>query len=359
MKTLEWGKKNKNGRIVCDLGTRASLLGGDIIAVMKDVLAATPIKIGATELHFVKSPDRVQLRYLFCSMLSHDRFLYFSDDSTLSRMCLDGALYINLDLASCDVSNGPAVFQYLAHLFPDEYADLGLRLIEQCAKPASLGHGCGKFSFVPEWYYEYSGTTLTTLLNNIANIMIGEQIANIPIGTKAETISRLSVVLGNCGWSVPFSVSDVCECFEDITFLKNNPVYTQDGSVDSMLNHGVILRTMGQKTWDLPGRGCMEKRGAKFNSSLVSGFKHAGDTELLRTLRLKFPVVTDVVQTSWLIEHLSGDDIGAIDDLSVCRRYKIKLSELHELYSCIMIAGFGDIIDTPASRAILLKDYGI
>lgn len=360
MKPLEWGKRDKNGRIVCDLGTPASLLGGDIIAVIKDVLGQRPIIVHGQEMHYVKSPDRNLLRQLFARMRGENMFLYFSDDSTWSRRCSDGMLFVDLDLASCDLSNGPAVFQYLVHLFPARYAELGKRLIEQCCSTAKLGYGRGSYKFKPVWYYEYSGTTLTTLLNNVANIMIGEQLAMIPYGTRAQTVAHLERVLTDCGWRVPFKSGDECRCFEDITFLKNSPVYTVNGDVDSILNFGVILRTLGQRTWDLPGKGTMEKRGYEFNSSLVRGFKHAGDTALLRLLKKKFRGNAHSAENeSYLVKYLTGSDIGLIDDASIAARYKISSSDLQVMYNAIESAGFGDIIDTVASRAILAKDYGL
>lgn len=360
MKTMEWGKPGKNGRIVCDLGTPASLLGGDVLSVMKDVLAARPTVVLGQEMHFIKSPDRNRLREAYKGMLTKNMFLYFSDDSTWSRRCTDGMLYVNLDLSSCDLSNGPAVFQYLAHLFPPGYEALGLMLIEQCRSPANLGHGTGRFRVAPEWYYEYSGTTLTTMLNCLANVMIGEQLAHIPYGSRKATCVCLEHLLKNCGWKVPFTVGDECERFEDITFLKTSPAYTVDGAVDSILNLGVILRTLGQKVYDLPGRGPMENRAYEFNSSLVRGFKHAGDTSLMELLKRKFRGESmHCVHESYTVNHMVGTDVGRIDDHSLCSRYRITVAELHCMLNTLEQAGFGDIIDTPASRAILKCDYGI
>jgi len=355
-KKHEWAKPGKNGRVVCDLSTPASIRGGWLCSLMKDAWSETRLRGARGELQFVLSPNRDVLRDVFRRMLTDDIFVFHSDDSCLTLRCLDGMFRCNLDISSCDSSNGPAIFQLLRHLCPLEYDNIISDLLDQCRQAAVLGVGPTKFTFKPNWYYEYSGTTLTTLLNNLANTIIGLQLLECPFGTIEDTKLWVEARLGVCGW---LCTIQTCEYFEDLQFLKNSPVHTVDGEVETMLNLGVILRALGQKSGDLMHpKLTFGQQSVLFNSALTKGFVHAGTHCVTKTLRSKYQADVEAIHTNATI-RITGSDVGEIADYSICRRYRITQSQLDDLVSTIETAGPGDTINDIAARAMLKLDYGL
>jgi len=365
----EWARPGLNrwGRIVCDLSTRASLRAPWLPGIIKDAMSDGYV-VGCGRLDFVQSPDRNILRKHFSDMLTANKFIFFSDDSSLSLQTSEGPMFFNMDISACDSSQGPAVFQQLAHLIPDLFVNDMIALINQCKQSCSLGkknRGVPAMKFKPVWYYEYSGTTLTTVLNNIANLSIGGQVlSNYTPRSKCDTITYIESVLAVCGWSCKLLM---CECFEDLQFLKSSPCYTVDGVVDCVLNLGVILRTLGQCKDDLPGRGDLESRAFNFNRSIISGMVHCGNHSLLNLLRRKFPryaekygCVGDAEKhLTWLVANYSGCDVGLSCDVSLCKRYRISPSEWSLFLTEMDIAGYGDVVSSTAASKILAIDYGI
>lgn len=351
----EWAKPGKNGRIVCDLTTPASIRGGFLCSIAKTCWQDYEPTVGLGKLQFVLNPNREILRETFIKLRDGTHFCYHSDDSCASFKCSDGFYRICLDIAACDSSQGPAVFQLLRHIAPMEYDNIMLDLINQCSTGCVLGFGKTQLKFKPNWYFEYSGTTLTTLLNNLANMCIGHQLMSIPFGTVSETRSRVAEVLRFCGWLV--TVIE-CECLEDLQFLKCSPHLTIDGALEVALNLGVILRSLGQRAGDLPGKGDFESRANDYNSGIVLGLKHAGTHALTSLLRRKFDRVVKPVFTNATIS-LSGSDIGEISDSSICRRYKFTQADLDHLLELLRCATIGDTYHCVASAAILKLDYGL
>lgn len=362
-KKLEWGKPGKYARIVCDLGTTASIRAGWLAAMIKDAMSELPLLLGESAVMFIKSPDIKTLSAAFQRLSTTATFLYFSDDASFSipYRASDGTtrfLYANADIAGCDASQGPSVFQVLPHCCPTPLLVHMHALIEQCARPAQAGNGKRKIIVEPVHYFEYSGSVLTTLLNNIATSCIGYQLyRRFPLLDQEAARAEAERRLKQCGWSVTV---EWCETLEEIQFLKCSPFRAVSGELVAVLNLGVILRSLGQKSYDLPGHGPLTDRGHAFNCSLVAGLVHSGNTSLYRLLRTKFlPIGCTPAYNSEIVRALSNGVSTAIADYSICRRYKITLGEYEHMLNLLDISGSGDVITCAASRAIMLKDYGL
>lgn len=354
LKKGEFAKPGKPGRIVCDLGTQASIRSGWLVSIVKDVCAQLPDIVPAGRLVYVQSPDRDFLTHTFREMLTDNRFVYHSDDSCLSLVCTDGMLWCNLDISSCDSSNGPEVFRELLQFVPVTHRCEIEELLRQCASPCRVNHTA--LDYRPVEYFEYSGTTLTTLLNNVSSRCIGEQILRrYELGTRVEMLAYVRRVLDECGWKCTVEVADIPE---KIQFLKCSPHLSVDGFYYSTLNLGVMLRCFGQRYGDLPGRGNMEARAVAHNCGLTAGFVHAGETSILHALRRRFPPQGQPVYTNSTRE-LTGSATPDISDSSIVARYDITLLDLQELINAVDSSGVGDFIDVAASRAILQMDYGL
>lgn len=358
MKPLEWAKPGKNARVVCDLTTEASLRGGWFISVLKEAMAGLEDVCRGARIVFVESPDMDVLSYWFSRMRFGDVSLYFSDDSAFSLSCTDGMLWFNADIASCDSSNGPALFESLEGFVPDIHRHTMAAMVEQCSMPCRLGVGSRTLRFRPVRYFEYSGSLLTTVLNNIASRTIAALIFRFRVhDTVAATRRWLESFVSTLPWSV---TCEFCSRFEEIQFLKCSPAYSIDRSIVSVLNLGVILRALGQCSYDLPGRGSQEVRAYEFNSALVRGMVYAGDHSLLRVLRRKFvSSKVDVRYNSRIVEFMRSSGNKEVADDSLCARYGLEISHMHDLCSLLCVAEFGDVIDCHASRVIMAKDYGL
>jgi len=352
----EFAKPGKNARTTGDFGIPASIRGGYLMEALKLALSEMDMRIDGIPLRYVKAPKREILREVYKYMENNSMFVYHSDDSSLSLKCGDGMAYFNLDIAGCDCSQGPAVFRMLRQCTPDDQLWLIDLLIEQCAQECVLGYGAAKLRFKPVTYFEYSGTLLTTMLNNIANMCIGVHIIrNVDLTSVECCRASLEKVMLNCGWSCP---AVRCDVFEGIQFLKTSPCYLVNGEIDAILNLGVILRVLGQKRGDLPGRGDLERRAFEFTAGLVSGFKHAGDHVFMSLLRSLYPKV-EAIYGSNCLRYLEGSDIGSCDTNSLARRYGLQVQDIEEMCTLYQNSAYGDVIHCRASNAILELDYGL
>lgn len=357
-KPYEWAKPGKNPRAVNDFGVPASIRAGWLPEVIKSAMSV-PHKVGCGETVFVKSPDVAVLTSLFRRMYTSNVFAYHSDDSSLSLVCSDGMFWCNLDLSSCDTSQGPCVFQSMFLLTPDEYLRHMSLLVNQCRSVCQVGHGPKRLRFRPVKFFEYSGSVLTTLLNNVASFNVGRQILEgWKGGTRKQAHGFVTDVLERCGWRV---VCEVEDDFEGIQFLKNSPCFGEDGEIRTFMNLGVILRALGQKTGDLPGKGDWVDRAKMFNRQLVKGMVHAGNHSLLAALERKFnpDVPACPVYNSNALRLLTNGSRAALRDTSVCRRYSASPAEWQELLDVVLASDVGDVIDVSLSRKCIRRDYGL
>jgi len=319
-------------------------------------MSARHYLVNGVKFYFVKSPDVARLSHLFSKMYRENVFLYHSDDSAIALTCTDGMFWANLDISSCDTSQGPSVFQFLYLFCPDEFLPVMSLLVEQCAQTCKVGHGRSRLLFKPRRYFEYSGSLLTTLLNCVASFTIGRAIVGgWKGGSRADALAHVNGALSTCGWNVTCEVE---ERFSGIQFLKHSPAFTTDGDVCAVTNLGVILRALGQKTGNLP-KGDLYEQARLFNSGLVAGFVHCGNTRLLRVLQEKFSLSAVVRHGSNITKFHTGGSLSLVNDDTVIERYGMTPGAYQELLDLLCVSEIGDLIDCQASRSILLRDYGL
>lgn len=352
----------KVNRVTVDFGPLASLMCGWLVNLVKAAWVEEPMIVREKETWFVGHPDVQVLSEHFAYMESDTRGLVYSDDASVSLRCNDGMLWVNLDITSCDSSNGPAVFHSLLPLVPESYRHLLQVLIKQCQSPISLGCGRGRLLMRPREIFEYSGSLLTTILNNSASfaIMLQVMLAHDPLQSRATNRHRVSKSLEGCGWKV---TAEWCENFEDLQFLKHSPARLLNGGVRAILNLGVILRSMGRTDGDYAGSGPLLARIAKHNAAWVSGLAHAGNTGLLRALKDRWPPNVGRgprVDMGYVVSHTTAHlDNELVSEHSVARRYRLEPAQLEELYWMVSSAQIGDMLHSDATDAILEKDYGL
>lgn len=327
---------------------------------VKTAWSETTARIGGVRFVFIKSPDLKKLSYWFKKMLHESVFMFFSDDACCSLKTGTGMLFFNLDISACDSSNGPAVFEALRELVPhSELAHLE-SLIRQCQADLRVGYGSEKLLFRPVDYFEYSGSVLTTTLNNVAvSSILASVVEKLDLRcSRDRVLSDFQGALDNCGWECTV---ELCDVYEKLQFLKCSPCRTVDGDIRAVLNLGVILRSMGQKTGDLPGRGPLSERAEKFMCGWVAGLRHAGLHPLLETLQEKWKPTGQVFYNSDAIERLESGGVSnpRICPISLMRRYDCHVADLEALCTAIRVSSGTCGIHLPVTDAILGLDYGL
>lgn len=285
IKIPEFAKVGKKPRLIGDFSCPGSLLAGFLVPCLKYAFAV-PQVVGNSRLRFIYSTDAYDLDRLFTELDSstYDEYVFFSDDM-VARVHVGGTpRWYNLDISSCDSSNGPAVFERVKWFF-DSYAskgDLIDRAVQQCQQKLVLYHPNGKgvrevVTARCRQPIEFSGTQLTTLLNNVASSAICIALAC----SKECSGEAFSDRVARCALSVGYQVTiQECPRVEEVQFLKHSFWRDDKGNLHSFVNLGPILRGMGTCWMDLPfsrrRKETFEGAARMRNWSVLSGFKHSG-----------------------------------------------------------------------------------
>lgn len=266
----------KPGRIVCDLGVTASLRGFRLTKYLKHVMTESIVTSSGDEYQFCIKPDVDTLTEVFAKLINpphRSYFVYFSDDSCYSVRDAEGVVHIyNVDISKCDISHTPSLFEELLHLTPPQAQETMEKLIDQCRADLVIQSPEDKsirlrLRSAGNEPHLLSGSTLTTLINNLACTTVGECLNSCTDYTLigGEPVAMIAAV-AECGYDVTM---EKCERPEDIQFLKNSPILTTSDEYRPMLNLGVLLRATGICRGDLPGRGDINQRAAYFQQQLL------------------------------------------------------------------------------------------
>lgn len=293
IKIPEFAKVGKKPRLIGDYSCPGSLLAGFLVPCLKYAFSI-PQVVNRSRLRFVYSTDAADLDKIFSEVDSslYDEYIFFSDDM-VARIIVDGVpKWFNLDISSCDSSNGPAVFERVKWFY-NSYAskgDLVDRAVQQCQQKLVLYHPNGKsvrevVTARPRQPIEFSGTQLTTLLNNVASSAICVALA-CSKECVGETVDER---VARCALSVGYKVTvQHCDRVEGIQFLKHSFWRDGKGDLHSFVNLGPLLRGMGTCWMDLP---YSRRRGETFegaarmrNWSVLKGFQHSGLDVLMERL---------------------------------------------------------------------------
>jgi hypothetical protein len=362
LKLYEKAKPGKNPRLIGDYTTPGSLLAGYLCEIAKSAFVGCQdgysqhgFDVCGMYSEFVKSTDSATLDRVGDMLVNDTRNMHFhhSDDSLLK---LDGKLY-ELDISSCDSSNGQPIFDIVSWLFEGtQYKDIIERCIGQCSLGLKVRDPCNYSNSVKLQGirpFEYSGSTLTTLLNEIASTLIGIQISFDKSNTSEQVI--------NSAMSVGYNVSLVLrDNMSQATLLKNS----WDGT-RSFLNLGAILRSFGTFSGDLPGSSKipLDIRCEDFCASLVIAYKHSGLTSVYKALARRYCYHTgyydDVVKHNLSYSYNSEFARGDISDKAIIDRYCVTQSQIDELNYYITFRPMFQVLSLPIIDKIYFVDYGL
>ena len=359
MKTGEWAKFAKVPRGICDL-KRGALIVGFIAIILKEALATYENDM----FKVVTKLNLTELKHDFKKLWSENKksfVLLFSDDSCVNftnngvRVCGDA------DISSCDASHTEVPFTILEELTRDlgHLTMMVNESIEQCRLPLKIQlktrYGeTRKYSIRPHFPVLYSGSGLTTIINDIANIMIAVRLReNEIINGQCENMYMLSAY--EVGYKVTFSPAKYPS---QLSFLKHFP---DNLTFEPCLCLGVLMRSHGVCNNELPGKGSFNGRIPLFISSVLTGMKYSGSHPLYEHLCKVHGAKTSPSFVNYMIEESYGsrqyNPPISID--SICTRYGIPSSSIYDTIDLYDQATPGDVIRTQFTVAVMNCDYDL
>jgi len=365
---------SKKSRGTCNLGTMASLIGGYLMDHVKAAYSLPYRFRGATAV-FISSPTGPDLVDAFARILTPTEdieFIYYSDDSCIAIKCDDDGVSrywrANLDISSCDASNFAPVFGATRHIMGGDsrFAHCIKAVFDQLMWSLTFITPSGlKQTLKPTSPRLYSGSVLTTVVNNTANMSIFLSISDEyykyadEYGTAIPYDMIESVVKRAAGAAGYIITCDECIANEDIQFLKRSASII-DGVIHPWLNLGVWLRGFGSIEGDLGGSSNipLAERAALHNKGVVEGHKCDGEHIISQAFR---EMVADTSTTEAIMTDYHGG-VGAtnsfIDTDYLSIRYRLSPIELIDLASWIRTARLGQLMASPVVDKIMLIDYG-
>lgn len=365
-KKYEFAKNGKYPRLIVDMGVLASLLGGYAAMFAKHAMETFTYSSSCVS-KFVGCPSPDMLTDVFRNLITPvvSYFCYFSDDSCFAARCSDGIFRCNLDISTCDGSHTAELFEFIRQSLPlgSQLSSYLRRSMAQLLLPMRVNspHTSEFINLKPLEETLYSGSTLTTLVNNYANLLIHQSISRIDF--TQLTVKQAGAAILRAANDTGYVVT-LADCSEDhrlLQFLKHSPT----AAGEPYLNLGVILRTLGQCKGDLPGRSVdgITARASAFNSSLMLGFRHSGDHAVKDILTEKLSLPTNgPLFANYLLETTYNCDRRhvTVSDDDICSRYSIDSAEWTEFLD--MLGGISSRLHQRLScRAIdkiFALDYG-
>jgi hypothetical protein len=361
----EWAKPGKKPRCIGDLGVAASLQGFKVTEMLKKAMAAQPLVYRGFTFEFCAAPEPTVLASIFHKLLQPPGLgymVYFSDDSCIAFRIGGEIRVYNMDISSCDASHGARMFEDLVTITPAVAQPDMLVLTDQCRLPVRVHSVHNPREFVllqgktPKLY---SGSTITTIMNNFANINIGIAIADRFHSGEVLGPEDVIAAAATSGYIVTL---DPCETMYDIQFLKHSPVFDTEGGLRAMLNFGVLLRASGTCHGDLPGRGSIEKRARMFQGALLHGMYPRTHAPILTVMKSHTITPTkqfvDKVQTMLTFKVVDSGDHFSVTNDEIWKRYRLTPEEARNLEDGLDM-GFEQSFAGPGADKILKLDYGL
>lgn len=369
MKKNEWAKPKKKPRAIVDMGVACSLRGFRITNFLKTAQDVEEVDYLGGKFVFCKSPDPFALTRHFENLRDPPGrfyFLYFSDDSCLAiRNPRTGEVdRYNLDISSCDSSQGPKIFEFLEDIMPEGWPRRDMKtLVDQLRLPLRVrcaGDPYKKMYIKHKHPVLMSGSTLTTAVNNIANLMIGIALVSNYSGAPCEGENPEMVAAAASAGYILTGCTPL-ENFQDVQFLKHSPVRDLSGTWHPMLNFGVLVRASMTCNGDLPGRGDIIERGRAFQRGLLSGAYPYVTFELLsnmwRAMGHGEIVTSDAFQYK-VTDNAKSYPPFRLNDEDIRIRYDLDQSEYNDLlaFSHLQV---GEFLHSDGLTKVLKKDYGL
>ena len=380
IKIPEFAKVGKKPRLIGDFSCPGSLLAGFLVPCLKFAFSDA-IVIDGSRFRFVYTTDAAELDGIFndADQSIYDEYIFFSDD-VCCKINVDGVhKWFNLDVSQMDASNGPAIFSRMSWFFDNftHHKDLIDLAVRQCMQRLVIFHPAGKkiperVTCKPSQPIEFSGTQLTTALNNAGVVAICISISHYlkhhrRIGESIdELIARAALAVG-------YEVTlQHCDDVENIQFLKHSFYRDSNtGSLHSFVNLGPLIRGFGTCWMDIDYsrklgetlQGAWRQR----NWSVLQGFKHSGLDLITQPLLFskgcqrqkgKYTQLTNrlVKENSYKMYTNSQSIRKPVPLISLMKRYSFNDDEFNQLIKLIVRSDIGHVIACSAVDKIMQVD---
>lgn len=386
---IDKSNPEKPSRIFVSYGDESSFLDPALIAIVKKRLQGRITrsymiggKLTTVDCYTFTAPKTSELEAFFKHIIDINHtpntivFGCFSDDSVIAWNLPQGIGYANVDITSCDSSNGPLIFSLVYMMLAQLDAESAKCYLQQCHKPIL----CRNPQDSSQWFkilfptcFEGSGTSLTTLLNTVASVLIFFAIVEVlmsnPILDISSAIQQGAALVGHkvtvdhCrdmnGSYVP----------EKIQFLKYSPIKTMDGVYVPSRNLGCIVRGLGKIFGDLtpdmvsmtPAEYRVTSAAEKFHryiSGVIMGLKNEAGHPLLAGLRSNF-THTNLSSQPTFVEVDGNYSSQTLDLESLRRRYPIDMESLLQMHIIASELRLGSVVHSLALLETLIVDYGL
>lgn len=362
VKAGEFGKYGKVPRLYVSLGPTSIYTAGHVIQYIKSAMEVCYSEMGHN-FQFIGTPTSELLQQSFGKLLYTEGicYMYHSDDSCISYNRDGKRWFYNIDISSCDSSHSVRVFNILLSVVKNTPFEAYIRgAIQQCQQPMQINSYSGvkghTITVRPYSPVLYSGSTLTTIVNNLAQYLLFSTFVNCITANDYD----LAKAAQHVGYKVTVEGNGT---FEQLQFLKHSPIY-YNGDVYPITNIGVMLRSFGSCWGDLPiGRGLsLDTAILQWNTLSVRSFVHYGNYYSLNRLRHAYihnHVSKQIEKYASTIERKIGCSTAfELDDILICQRYGITCDELYEIFQFLIDGVVGSVLDTRATRIIMHLDYG-
>jgi hypothetical protein len=354
--------ESKALRGTADLTNPASIRCGYLIDKVKEVFEEDYVYKNC-RFAFCKSPKAESLYKYFQRLVQPEytmEYIFFSDDCCFSIKCGDEVIRCNGDVKSCDGSNYMPVFGLLRDCmsFGEHVSDVEAvfeQLFQNLYVRDPQHRKRRKVRFKNRGAALFSGSTLTTCVNNMANILIGMELADLVVSTVINR-QNLEDIYRKAAARVGFQVKlEVCEHLEDLQFLKVSPTQL-NGELQLFVNAGTWFKSWGTFAGDLPGRGPYLDRIRRFLSEVVVSRKGWGYSFVSRSFN-KF-ILSNECNNFDMSRDIRELNRGYIPDLALMRRYRCNTAEVAEYLQYMSEFQPGYSMGCSFIRKVMEKDYG-
>lgn len=364
---FENGKWGKYTRLFISLGVKAIALTGFAASAAKHALAASDIVKGNLTLRFVASPRLEALRGLSGWLRGvdegHLRVAVFSDDS-LGSTRLNGLLkYLELDLKSCDSSIGDPIFEWI------ESIQIGDPVFDQAIKEAAsqmhwpvvipCPSGSTKITIYPSTRMMYSGSSLTTFGDTVANMLGWYSLA---LQIDRMYTEQIELVCHEAFALVGFQIT--CVVHDDLikgSFLKHFEVRNTEGNYEWILCLGTILRSFGVCLRGFRYNKMSYKESAlQYLAGVAAGYVHVGNHLLTDAIRRAFGRDgTQASYSSWMTQNMEGTQLGNVEISEIATRYGLDGMDIAQMEHDLGQLEFGIVINARWVDKIMAVDYDL
>jgi len=364
------GKKRGIGDLGC-LRTDATAY------VMEDIKDAwsVPFRNRNLTATYVKRSTDTDLVHTFESLQNPVgiQFFYHSDDSCVAAHCRDGLFMGNGDVKQCDGSHRTAMFASLERLLTKRMgvetpqAHAIHRAFKYLRSPMEFRNRNNRREKIRYKYTHtrlYSGSVLTTTVNNYANLLIALCLGRLvpePLAVSKAEFQRAYEAAGvMAGYQLKMQV---CDTVEELQFLKHSYCPINRGVY---MNLGTWFRGFGTFSGDLPGHGAFAERARVFVSEVVRGRstwgKHIISEGMSGLISNRRMTETEERRYASFLNDDRNKCLSAspstIDISTLTRRYKCSPSELVTLGKVLRGLDVYHVCSNPLVQRFYDVDYG-